>query len=138
MGEDWVEVLDLSEKNQHSKLGIASCVVVLIVWGLLFPDVLDIIRPVRLDGPPTDFKIIEIIRRVPGCVQFPLLLLGNFLGFISFRKSNSKSSFGFVGLVANLGTLLMFGVFFLCTLVFSWAFGGDNIFPDLRKRPLAD
>ncbi len=120
MGEDWVEVLDPSEKNQHSKLGIASCVVVLIVWGLLFLQFRDFLipTPITSETPAPDFnypafKQSEIVEALTIWVSFFLLLFGTVLGFISLRGSNSKKAFGVIGLVANVLTLCLAGGFVL-------------------------
>ena len=123
MGEDWVEVLESSEKKQHSKLGIASCVAVFFAWGVLyFIGWFFSATAGSLRKAPASALGIEqqgTVANILICGIFFLLVLGILLGIFSLRESNSKKLFGFIGLAANLLSLCLAAIPVLFMLLLS-------------------
>jgi hypothetical protein len=95
------EILESSEKKQHSRSGIASFLLYIAMWGIRF-----LIPAFNFPQYPLARRILEDY-----FTQFVLavLLVGTVLGIVSRFEANRKNRnnvFGIIGLVAHLLTLM--------------------------------
>jgi uncharacterized membrane protein YozB (DUF420 family) len=110
MGEDWVEILEPSQKRQHSRFGIVSFLLHLSFWGgYLLERVLYVYEGFPRQGADTNFSISFIYFHVT-------LIAGIVLGVASIfesKRRNRRNQFGIIGLLASS---LILGSFWLYIL----------------------
>jgi hypothetical protein len=109
MGEDWVEILDPSEKKPHSRLGIASCVAFLLSVLIILFNYSERFSPYPCGNTwpnsPCDreqFRIWDRAVDIENGLRYGLLIIGGLMGLISLRDKSKNKLVGYIGVAANI------------------------------------
>ena len=122
MGEDWVEILDPSEKKPHSKLGIASCVAFFFAMLIHFLNISERFNPSPWGGRPCaghcaeEWRLYFLVADIEIYSIIGFWVIGVIIGIISLFNKSKNRLFGFIGIVINL----IPAVFLIFNLNLNW------------------
>jgi hypothetical protein len=94
-------------ENRQLKLGIASCVVVLIVWGINLLGIPRLFWPAHChieECVIADYDSVILARDIVMYLSYVLSMAGTLLAIISLRATGEKKGFGILGIILNLLT----------------------------------